>query len=195
MGIPGILRTMNSRSPVDKVFSAWLVKRSLKQPAPHSKNDRGQYCIAIESPCLVCQPRVAAALTNYLNEFDDSDNQTNRLEITDHRLEQLQAHPEFRQMLKHDNPNDPDSAISYLADQGGVVLELPQCHPQTLNNPFVFQVSLKCQEPCEGSHHLWINAKRIPEDTLVPMIANAFVDWTCNGGDRVQKNASTPNNR
>jgi hypothetical protein len=51
-------------------------------------------------------------------------------------------------------------------------------------------VSLRCQEPVEGSHHLWINAKRIPAETLVPMIANAFVDWTCNGGDRVENPAS-----
>jgi hypothetical protein len=181
---------MNSRLSVDKVFSAWLVKRSLKQVAPNIDNGRGEYSIAIESPCQVCQPRVAGALTRYLNEFDDSDNQTNWLEITDHRLEQLQAHPEFRRMLHHESPNDPDSAIDYLTRQGGVVLELPQCHARTSKNPHVFQVSLRCQEPVEGSHHLWINAKRIPAETLVPMIANAFVDWTCNGGDRVENPAS-----
>ena len=185
--IRGILRFMSSRPPVDKVFSAWLVKRSLKQPGPNTNNGRGEYSIAIESPCLVCQPRVAAALIEYLNEFDDSDNQTNWLDITDHRLEQLQAHPEFRQMLQHETPEDPDSAIRYLSNQGGVVLELPKCHAQTVDSPFVFQVSLSCNEPCDGTHHLWINAKRIPEETLVPMIANAFVDWTCNGGDRVQE--------
>ena len=50
------------------------------------------------------------------------------------------------------------------------------------------------KEPCKGSHHLWINAKRIPEDTLVPMIANAFVDWTCNGGDLVVDKTTTPKN-
>ena len=182
---------MSSRRPVDKVFSEWLVKRSLKEPTANTENGRGEYCIAIQSPCVVCQPRVAASLTKYLNEFDDSDNHTNWLEITDHRLEQLQAHPEFRKMLKHEAPNDPDSAIDYLSKQGGVVLELPNCHPQTANNPHVFQVSLSCQEPAQEGHHLWINAKRIPEDTLVLMIANAFFDWACNGGDRVEKKAPT----
>ncbi len=183
---------MNSHPPVDKVFSEWLLKRSLNQPhtQPHIRieSGRGQYGIAIQSPCVVCQPRVAAALTRYLNEFDDSDNQTNWLEITDHRLEQLQAHPEFRQMLNPKNPADVDAAIAYLSTQGGVVLELPNCHPQTSANPFVFQVSLSCQEPSASTHHLWINAKRIPQETLVLMIANAFFDWSCNGGDRTPQN-------
>lgn len=173
---------MNSRPPVDKDFSSWLVKRSLSVGT--SNKERADYSIAIESPCLVCQPRVAIALARYLNEFDDSENHSGWLPVTDHRLEQLQAHEEFREMLSHDSPEDPDSAIEYLSGQGGVILELPKCHPQTVDNPCVFQVSMSCQEPSEGNHHLWINAKRIPEETLVPMIANAFFDWACNGGDR-----------
>ena len=180
---------MSSRPPVDKAFSTWLVKRSLKTVVPQTPTGGGQFGIAIQSPCTVCQPRVAAALTQYLNEFDDSDNQTNWLEITDHRLEQLQAHSEFRQMLNHEAPTDPDSAIAYLSTQGGVVMELPLCHPQTVENPFVFQVSLSCSEPRDGTQHLWVNAKRIPPQTLVPMIANAFFDWSCNGGDRVKNKA------
>jgi hypothetical protein len=92
-------------------------------------------------------------------------------------------------MLDHDAPDDPDSAITYLSQQGGVVMELPRCHPQTADNPNVFQVSLSCTEPEEGNHHLWINAKRIPEETLVLMIANAFFDWACHGGDRVEDQA------
>lgn len=182
---------MSSRPPVDKAFSAWLVKRSLNDPTTPTRAGRRKYGIAIQSPCLVCQPRVADALTTYLNEFDDSDNQHHWLEITDHRLEQLQAHPEFRRLLKHEAPTDPDSAITWLSAQGGVILELPECHAQTADNPHIFQVSLSCQEPHEGNHHLWINAKRIPRETLVLMIANAFFDWTCHGGDRVEKKART----
>ena len=180
---------MNSRPPVDKPFSNWLVQRSLKNGA--ADNDRADFCIAIESPCFVCQPRVAVDLASYLNEFDDSDNHSNWLPVTDHRLEQLQAHEEFREMLSHETPNDPNSAIDYLSHQGGVVLELPKCHAQTADNPHVFQVSMSCKEPSEGNHHLWINAKRIPGETLVPMIANAFFDWACNGGDRVEAKASS----
>lgn len=180
--IPDILRIMNSRPPVDKAFSRWLVQRSLKSSS--TSPDPTHFSIAIESPCSVCQPRVAMALALYLNEFDDSENQQQWLPVTDHRIEQLQAHEEFREILRHETPNDPDSAIDYLSHQGCVILELPKCHAQTADNPQVFQVSMSCQEPSEGNHHLWINAKRMPEETLVPMIANAFLDWSCNGGDR-----------
>ena len=179
---------MNPRPSVDKDFSSWLVKRSLKSPSKN--NNRADYGIAIESPCLVCQPRVAIALARYLNEFDDSDNHSNWLPVTDHRLEQLQAHEEFREMISHHNPNDPDSPIDYLSQQGGVILELPKCHAQTDDKRHMFQVSMSCQKPSNGNHHLWINAKRIPEETLVPMIANAFFDWSCNGGDRVEPQAN-----
>jgi len=173
---------MNSRPPVDKAFSCWLVQRSLKTSSP--SKDRSSYAIAIQSPCTVCQPRVAMALAVYLNEFDDSSNSPHWLPVTDHRLEQLQAHPEFRQLLGHDCADDPGSAIGYLTQQGGVILELPECHAQTSASPTVFQVSLSCQEPESTNHHLWINAKRIPPESLIPMIANAFFDWACNGGDR-----------
>ena len=176
-----MVRPMNSRPPVDMAFSCWLVQRSLKNSS--SPKDRSHYAIAIQSPCTVCQPRVATALAVYLNEFDDSNNSPHWLPITDHRLEQLQAHPDFREMLGHDRADDPDSAIAYLSQQGGVVLELPQCHEQTADSPAVFQVSLSCKEPEDASHHLWLNAKRIPPESLIPMIANAFFDWACNGGD------------
>lgn len=179
---------MNSRPSVDKDFSSWLVKRSLARSS--GRCQQADFSIAIESPCVVCQPRVAAALACYLNEFDDSENHCNWLPVTDHRLEQLQAHHEFRKMLRHSELDDPNSAISYLSSQGGVVLELPKCHQQTESNTKVFQVSLSCQEPNEGNHHLWVNAKRIPEKTLVPMIANAFFDWACDGGDRVEDESS-----
>jgi hypothetical protein len=175
---------MNSRPPVDKAFSSWLVQRSLKSASP--SKDQRNYSIAIQSPCTVCQPRVAMSLAVYLNEFDDSVNSPHWLPITDHRLEQLQAHPEFRQMLGHDCADDPDSAIGYLGQQGGVVLELPECHAQTVACPGVFQVSLSCKEPENANHHLWMNAKRISPESLIPMIANAFFDWACNGGDRTE---------
>ena len=98
---------MNSRPPVDKAFSAWLVTRSLRSTVGET-TDRALFSIAIESPCLVCQPRVAHALALYLNEFDD--NEANWLPVTDHRLEQLQAHKELREMLRHETPSDPNSA-------------------------------------------------------------------------------------
>ncbi len=117
---------MNSRPSVDKDFSSWLVKRSLSRSSGQSQ--KADFSIAIESPCVVCQPRVAASLARYLNEFDDSENQSNWLPVTDHRLEQLQAHHEFQKMLRHSDPDDPDSAIAYLSSQGGGVLEFPKCH-------------------------------------------------------------------
>lgn len=179
-----MVRSMNSRPPVDKAFSNWLVQRSLR--APSSSSERTQYSIAIQSPCTVCQPRVAMSLAVYLNEFDDSGNSPNWLPVTDHRLEQLQAHSEFREMLGHDCSDDPGSAINYLSQQGGVILELPECHAQTGQFPTVFQVSLSCKEPEDANHHLWMNAKRIPQESLITMIANAFFDWACNGGDRME---------
>lgn len=97
-------------------------------------------------------------------------------------------------MLRHETPDDPDTAIKYLSSQGGVILELPKCHAQTAPNPRVFQVSMSCKEPCESNHHLWVNAKRIPQETLVLMIANAFFDWACNGGDRRQSKSSSHKN-
>ena len=172
---------MKSRPPVDKDFSSWLVRRALTGPT--ACGDRSRHTIAIQSPCTVCQPRVALALALYLNEFDDS-HSARWLPITDHRLEQLQALPEFREMLGHDQADDPNSAIGYLSQQGGVVLELPVCHALTAEFPTVFQVSLSCKEPEEANHHLWINARRIPQESLIPMIANAFFDWACHGGDR-----------
>ncbi len=180
---------MNSRPPVDKAFSSWLVQRSLKSSSPPT--DRSHYAIAIQSPCTVCQPRVAMSLAVYLNEFDDSDNSPHWLPVTDHRLEQLQAHSDFREMLGHDCADDPGSAITYLCQQGGVVLELPECHAQTAGTATVFQVSLSCKEPEDASHHLWLNAKRIPQESLIPMIANAFFDWACNGGDRIELSRDT----
>jgi hypothetical protein len=181
---------MNSRTSVDQAFSDWLVKRSLKDTK--SDRDRADFGIAIEAPCSVCQPRVAIALAQYLNEFDDSDNHSNWLPVTDHCLEQLQAHDEFREMINEGTFED--STITYLSQQGGVVLQLPKCHAQTADNPHVFQVSMSCHEPTGGNHHLWINAKRIPGETLVPMIANAFFDWACNGGDlAIQKDHSKTN--
>ncbi|YCM45946.1 hypothetical protein V2O64_07950 [Verrucomicrobiaceae bacterium 227] len=172
---------MNPRPPVDKAFSSWLVQRSLKSSSP--AKDRSAYSIAIQSPCTVCQPRVAVALAVYLNEFDDSGNSPHWLPVTDHRLEQLQAHSEFREMLGHDCADDPDSAIGYLSQQGGVILELPACHAQTADFPTVFQVSLSCKEPENANHHLWLNAKRISPESLISMIADAFFDWACHGGD------------
>lgn len=181
---------MNSRPSVDKDFSNWLITHSI--PATRARTERTFYSIAIESPCLVCQPRVAHALAVYLNEFDDNDSCW--LPVTDHRLEQLQAHRELREMLQHETPSDPDSAIQSLCGQGGVILELPKCHKQTSQNKRVFQVSMSCQEPSDGNHHLWVNAKRIPETTLVLMIANAFFDWASNGGDRQASKAPSQKN-
>lgn len=175
---------MKPRPTVDKAFSTWLVSRNIEM----LQKDRQIYSIAIESPCLVCQPRVAVALALYLNEFDD--NEANWLPVTDHRLEQLQAHKELREMLLQGAPHDLETTISFLSNQGGVVLELPKCHLQTAQNPQVFQVSMSCKEPTESNHHLWINAKRIPQESLVVMIANAFFDWSYNGGDRSQKKSS-----
>jgi hypothetical protein len=51
-------------------------------------------------------------------------------------------------------------------------LELPECHAQTADSPNVFQISLSCQEPEDANHHLWMNAKRISQETLIPMIAS-----------------------
>lgn len=136
---------MNSKPPVDKAFSRWLVQRSLINSSGTARRTR--FSIAIQSPCTVCQPRVANSLAVYLNEFDDSQNSPTWLPVTDHRLEQLQAHPEFREMLGHDEATDPASAISYLSREGGVILELPECHSQTADLTSVFQVSLRCQEP------------------------------------------------
>ena len=87
-------------------------------------------------------------------------------------------------MLGLEKDDDPDSAIEYLSTQGGVILELPKCHKQTVENRHVFQVSMSCHEPKESNHHLWLNAKRMPRETLIPMIANSFLDWANNGGDR-----------
>lgn len=175
---------MNSRPPIDQAFHSWLTRRTTADPM-----GRAGLGIAIESPCLVREPRVALALADYLNEFDDSDNRSHWLPVTDHRLEQLQAHPEFREVLDNDK-GDEEAAIHFLSQRGGVILELPNCHAQTGANSSVFQISLSCKEPSEGQHHLWINAKRIPAETLVLMIANAFFDWACHGGDRVESESN-----
>lgn len=146
--------------------------------------EQSYYSIAIESPCVVYQPRVALSLASYLSEFDDTTNLDHWIPITDHRLQQLQAHPEFREMLSHPKTSDLRTPIEYLSSQGGVILELPNCHQDTSKNPNVFQVSMSCQEPAGSNYHLWLNDKRIPEKTLTPMIANAFFDWASNGGDQ-----------
>lgn len=173
---------MNTPPRVDRAFKDWLVQRSL--PNEKGAIERASLSIAIESPCLVCQPRVARDLAVYLNEFDDESTGNSWLSVTDHHLEQLQIYPEFRKMLGHKKADDPDSAIEYLSTQGGVILELPKCHQQTRNNRHVFQVSMSCHEPKESNPHLWLNAKRMPLETLIPMIANSFLDWANNGGDR-----------
>lgn len=173
---------MKTPPRVDRAFKDWLVQRSLSRQEPSI--ERSSLSIAIESPCLVCQPRVATDLAVYLNEFDDQSNGDSWMSVTDHHLEQLQAYPDFRRMLGHKKANDPDSAIEYLSSQGGIILELPKCHAQTAANQRVFQVSMSCHEPEDSNHHLWLNAKRIPQETLIPMIANSFLDWANNGGDR-----------
>ena len=174
---------MNSRPPDDQAFHSWLTQRTTGGSG--DPEGRAGLAIAIEAPCVVCQPRVALALADYLNEFDDSDNRSHWLPVTDHRLEQLQAHREFREALDNENANE-EAAIRFLSQRGGVILELPNCHAQTHENSSVFQISLSCKEPSGGRHHLWINAKRIPGETLVLMIANAFFDWACHGGDRIE---------
>jgi hypothetical protein len=173
---------MTSRPTIDKIFSDWLIQRCLARAS--SLAEETQYSIAIESPCLVCQPRIALSLATYLNEFDEHSDGSSWLSITDHQLEQLQAHPELRSMLGHENADDEDSAITCLSEQGRVILELPKCHRQTHSNAKVFQVSMSCKEPEEKNHHLWLNAKRIPSETLIPMIASNFLDWASSGGDR-----------
>ncbi|MDA7888001.1 hypothetical protein N9A86_01285 [Akkermansiaceae bacterium] len=174
---------MKTPPRVDRAFNDWLVQRSLSDQKTR-QIEKSSFSIAIESPCLVCQPRVARDLAVYLNEFDDESNGDSWMSVTDHHLEQLQAYQEFRKMLGHDKADDPDSAIDHLSAQGGVILQLPKCHAQTAINKRVFQVSMSCHEPKESNHHLWVNAKRIPQETLIPMIANSFLDWASNGGDR-----------
>lgn len=168
---------MSSKNSVDRFFSDWLVHRSLSE----KNSARPTFSIAIQSPCVVCQPRIALKLADYLDEFDSEYNGGSWLCITNHRLEQIQAHAGFCKILGLRHCED---SVSFLADQGGVILELPSCHTETAANANVFQVSLSCQEPEINAHHLWINAKRIPEKTLIPMIANAFFDWASNDGDR-----------
>ncbi|MGJ8696492.1 MAG: hypothetical protein ACSHYF_09250 [Verrucomicrobiaceae bacterium] len=174
---------MPNQVSVDRAFSDWLVKQSLADREGHADLC---YSIAIESPCTVCQPRIALKLAAYLDEYDDEYNSGGWFPVTDHRFEQLQAYADFRRMLGRLHADDQTSAIEFLSSKGGVILELPKCHRETQSNRNVFQVSMSCKEPEENSHHLWLNAKRIPDDSLIPMIANAFFDWASKGGDRPQ---------
>jgi len=161
---------------LDRVFSSWLKQRRTEASKPG-------FSIAIESPCAVCQPRIGDALAEYLNEFDDHSGGNEWLTLNDHRFEQIQAHPEFRYLIGQEKADDTNASLQYLGTQGFLILEMAACHAETGKCQNVFQVSMSCQEPEEKRHHLWLNAKRLQTGTLIPMIANSYLDWVTQGGD------------
>ena len=178
---------MDFESPTDRRFSHWLVQRRLDQ-SPNKTGEQVSFSIAIESSCNnICQPQVAPLLAAYLNEFDDTLKFQSWFPIDQDHLDRLQDHPEFWKMFGQKFGNNSASLISHLAQEGGVIFELEKGGVNENGASKIFQVSLCCQEPRGESHHLWINAKRVPEKTLIPMIANAFLDWAHQGGDRKPK--------
>ena len=160
-------------SSLKKAFAQWSGARRQRVSGVDT---RTAFSIAIESPCVVCQPRVASDLASYLNEFDELRDGGSWLYVNDHRLEQLQAFPDFEaETLEH--------SLDFLTARGGVILEMPDCHRPGHEAEQVFQVKLSCQEPEGNQHHLWLNAKRMSPDALKLIIANSFIDWANLGGD------------
>lgn len=164
----------------DKVLLQWLSRLESADP---SATAAAGYSIAIDSPCTPGQPRLAMQLASFLNEFDPDLDDAGWLPINPHRLEQFEANVLLREMLIGSGAFAPADLIAYFSSQRRVILELPDCHRNSMRSPHVFEVSLGGLEPPARQSHLWLNSMRIPEKSLVHIIASAFLDWTANGGD------------
>jgi hypothetical protein len=162
--------TMQSNDQKE-LISQWLHDSESKQ------GNCEPFSIVIASPCLVCQPRIAEALTTYLNEFDERSDGSTWLFVNEDRYEKIRdrikseaSHP-WSERLEKENLND------FLVSCGNVVFESSNLEAETFEGESIFQVHLSCSEPESSNHHLWLNAKKIDPQTLTLMIASSFIDW------------------
>lgn len=138
-------------------FAEWLIAKRSR------KSEQSSSSIAIFSPCLVCQPRVAESLSKYLNEFDSDSDGASWLFLNDKLTREVK-----------DSGHDP---VEMLQTHGNLVIESTEIVADDISSESVFKVYLSCKEPAENGHHLWLNAKSIAPETLTLMIASSFMEW------------------
>jgi hypothetical protein len=131
---------------------------------------------------------VSCALAAYLNEFD-TDGESQWRAFDNALLSQLASDPICRDLVmagveppasSHPVRPDRERLARRLAHLGGVILEGLEELGLTADLPGSFHICLSTEEPSDCLRfHMWVNPRRFSLRSLVCVLADSFLDWSC----------------
>lgn len=164
----------------------WLVDW-LHEAGGHTQ----RHSLALGGAKSVTLRDVPDSIAAYLNEFDSHGGSHWRTFDTD-LLRQLAENPVSRDLVlggaaggDFASEAEPDllRIARRLAELGGVILVGQRGSEATADLETTFHVFL-CPDdpPAHRKYHMWINPARFTVESLVSVIADSFLDWSCQAG-------------
>ncbi len=162
---------------------AWLVDW-IREASGHDQ----YHSLVLDATRTVDLNRVSSAIADYLNEYDGDCSSQWRI-FDDDLLRTLAGDPACRNIvLAGDSEEesrlaprpDLDRIVRRLARLGGVIIIGPRGLEATRDLRRTFHVCL-CENdpPAHRNFHMWVNPERFSPETLVSVIADSFLDWSC----------------